>query len=222
MARGICVHDAPVRTDQKHRRREAIEGIRQSGGFDLASLDDLADDNRATDVWNDQLHSPPCLVIDNPVPFMANHWRPTTRRYAGVSGDAVSENVAVGRKGAWLPLRGRNGDDYVAHVLSLTTGSRRQTGLAYSAAAAVFVRKAEFKLPHPVETFAKRYRLTAAEMRVMVAIVEIGGVPEVGRMLGVSEATVKTYLQRIFDKTGVARQADLVKLVAGHISPLGG
>jgi hypothetical protein len=29
-------------------------------------------------------------------------------------------------------------------------------------------------------------------------------------------------LQRIFAKTGTSRQADLVKLVAGYMSPLGG
>ena len=44
-------------------------------------------------------------------------------------------------------------------------------------------------------------RLTAAEMRVLFAIVEIGGMPEVAHMLGISQATVKTHLQRIFGKT---------------------
>jgi DNA-binding CsgD family transcriptional regulator len=136
--------------------------------------------------------------------------------------DAGYEDVAVGRKGACLPLRGCNGEDYIAHVLSLTAGNRRQAGAAYSAVAAVFVRKAEIELPHPVDALAKRYRLTAAEMRVLFAIVEIGGVREVARMLGISEATVKTHLQRVFDKTGVARQADLVKLVAGFAGPFGG
>ena len=136
--------------------------------------------------------------------------------------DAGSEDVAVGQKDACKPLRGRNGDDYVAHVLSLTGGSRRQAGATYSAVAAVFVRKAEFELPHPVEALAKRYRLTPAEMRVLFAIVGIGGVPEVARMLGISEATVKTHLQRVFDKTGAARQADLVKLIAGFAGPFGG
>ena len=72
------------------------------------------------------------------------------------------------------------------------------------------------------KTLAKRYGLTAAEMRVLFAIVEIGGVPDVANMLGISQATVKTHLQRIFDKTGTARQADLVKLVAGLAGPFGG
>jgi DNA-binding NarL/FixJ family response regulator len=59
-------------------------------------------------------------------------------------------------------------------------------------------------------------------LRVMMAIVEVGGVPEVAPVLGVSETTVKTHLQHVFEKTGTQRQADLVKLVAGYMSPLAG
>ena len=134
---------------------------------------------------------------------------------------AGSEDAATDAKNACLPLRARNGDDYIAHILSLTAGKRRQGGSAYSAVAAVFVRKAELELPHPMEVLAKRYELTAAEMRVLLAIVEIGGVPDVAHMLGISQATVKTHLQRIFGKTGTARQADLVKLIAGLAGPFG-
>lgn len=131
-----------------------------------------------------------------------------------------SDGAVADAKNSYLPLRAPNGDDYIAHVLSLSAGKRRQGGSAYSAAAAVFVRKAELELPHPVEALAKRYKLTAAEMRVLFAIVEIGGVPEVANMLGISQATVKTHLQRIFGKTDTARQADLVKLVAGFSGPI--
>ena len=59
-----------------------------------------------------------------------------------------------------------------------------------------------------------------ALQRVLIAIVEIGGVPEVAAALGVSDATVKTHLGRLFGKTGTARQADLVKLVAGYAMPI--
>ena len=55
-----------------------------------------------------------------------------------------------------------------------------------------------------------------------MAIVEVGGVPETAEALGVAETTVKTHLYRLFDKTGVSRQADLVKLVAGFSNPLVG
>jgi DNA-binding CsgD family transcriptional regulator len=40
-------------------------------------------------------------------------------------------------------------------------------------------------------------------------------------VLGVSEPTVKTHLQHVFQKTGMGRQAELVKLVASYMSPLG-
>jgi DNA-binding CsgD family transcriptional regulator len=51
-------------------------------------------------------------------------------------------------------------------------------------------------------------------------IVQLGGVREVAPVLGIGESTVKTHLQHIFEKTGAGRQADLVKLVAGYMSPL--
>ncbi|HEY0759559.1 MAG TPA: helix-turn-helix transcriptional regulator, partial [Acidisarcina sp.] len=64
------------------------------------------------------------------------------------------------------------------------------------------------------------YGLTPTELRVLLGIVEVGGVPETARALGIAESTAKTHLQRLFSKTGVNRQADLVKLVAGFSNPL--
>jgi DNA-binding CsgD family transcriptional regulator len=58
--------------------------------------------------------------------------------------------------------------------------------------------------------------LTPAELRVLFAIIEVGNVPEVAAVLGLSQSTVKTYLHRLFEKTGTHRQAELVKLVAGY------
>jgi len=39
-------------------------------------------------------------------------------------------------------------------------------------------------------------------------------------VLGLSVPTVKTHLRRLFEKTGTKRQADLIKLVAGYMSPI--
>ena len=52
-----------------------------------------------------------------------------------------------------------------------------------------------------------------------LAVVQVGGVPEVADALGIGEATVKTHLHRLFGKTDIKRQSDLVKLVAGFSSP---
>jgi DNA-binding CsgD family transcriptional regulator len=135
---------------------------------------------------------------------------------------ASAGDAAVGTKGMAVALATDQGERWVAHVLPLTSGARRQAGMSHAAVAAVFVRKAALDLPSPLETIAALYKLTAAEMRVLMAIINVGGVPEVAPVLGISETTVKTHLQRVFEKTGTSRQADLVKLIAGYISPLGG
>jgi DNA-binding CsgD family transcriptional regulator/PAS domain-containing protein len=129
-------------------------------------------------------------------------------------------DVAIGVKGIAVPLNARDGERYVAHVLPLTSGARRGAGKTYTAAAALFVHKATLQTPSPPEVIARHYRLTPTELRVLLAIVEVGGVPEVAEALGVAETTVKTHLGHLYEKTGVARQADLVKLVAGFSNPL--
>jgi DNA-binding CsgD family transcriptional regulator len=135
---------------------------------------------------------------------------------------ANAGDAALGVKGIALPLTAHDGERYVAHVLPLTSGARREAGLAYNAVAALFIRKASLEPFSPPEVIGEMYKLTPSELRVLLAIVDIGGVPEVAAALGVAVTTVKTHLSRLFEKTGVARQADLVKLVAGFSTPLAG
>jgi DNA-binding CsgD family transcriptional regulator len=133
---------------------------------------------------------------------------------------AADGDAAVGIKGIAVPLTMHPSEPYVAHILPLTSGERRNTGATYAAVAALFVRKAALEAPSPPEVIAKTYRLTPTELRVLLAVVEVGGVPEVAATLGVAETTIKTHLGRLFAKTNTARQADLAKLVAGFASPL--
>jgi DNA-binding CsgD family transcriptional regulator len=133
---------------------------------------------------------------------------------------AGNGDAAIGVKGVAVPLVARDGERHVAHVLPLTSGVRRRAGTSYAAVAALFVHKAALDTPSPPEAIAKAYKLTPMELRVLLAIVEIGGVPEVAEALGIAETTVKTHLGRVYKKTDAGRQADLVKLVAGFSNPL--
>jgi DNA-binding CsgD family transcriptional regulator/PAS domain-containing protein len=133
---------------------------------------------------------------------------------------AEAGDVVVGIKGIALPMSAHDGERYVAHVLPLTSGARRRAGLAYNAVAALFVRKAAVGAFSPPAVIGEMYKLTPTELRVLLAIVDIGGAPEVAAALGVAVTTIKTHLSRLFEKTGVGRQADLVKLVAGFSTPL--
>lgn len=121
---------------------------------------------------------------------------------------------------AAVPLTGRDGLRFVAHVLPLKSAARECSGIYGAAAAAVFVRRVLVPVSSASEAIGKAFRLTPAEQRVLTAIVELGGVPTVAPALGLSEATVKTHLIHIFKKTGAPRQQDLVKLVARYLTPL--
>jgi DNA-binding CsgD family transcriptional regulator len=133
---------------------------------------------------------------------------------------AAGGDGPLGIKGIAIPLRSQEGEPYTAHVLPLTSGERRYAGRTSSTAAALFVRKAALTTPSPPEVIAKSYRLTPTELRVLLAVVDVGGVPEVAEALGVAESTIRSHIGHLFEKTGATRHADLVKLVAGFSSPL--
>jgi DNA-binding CsgD family transcriptional regulator len=129
-------------------------------------------------------------------------------------------DIAMGSKGIAVPLIGRNNVPYVIHALPLTSGARRHGGRTYAAAAALFVHKAALQTPSAPEAIARAFGLTPTELRVLLALVEVGAAPAVAEALGVSTETVKTHLGRLYQKIGVGRQADLVKVVAGFAGPL--
>jgi DNA-binding CsgD family transcriptional regulator len=129
-------------------------------------------------------------------------------------------DAALGIGGICVPLTAPDGERYVAHVLPLTSGARRRAGALYASVAAVFVHNAALEVPSPPEAIAKAYQLTSSELRVLLAIVEVGGARDVAKALGIAEATAKTHLAHLYEKTGTNRQADLVKLAAGFSSPL--
>jgi DNA-binding CsgD family transcriptional regulator len=129
-------------------------------------------------------------------------------------------DAAIGVKGIAVPLMALDGERHVAHVLPLTSGARRRAGAVYAAVAAVFVHKAALETPSPLEAIGRLYKLTPTELRVLLGIVEVGGVPEVAETLGIAESTVRTHLNGLFEKTGTKRQTELVRLMASYASPL--
>lgn len=113
-----------------------------------------------------------------------------------------------------------SGDPLVVHVLPLSGGARRYAGLGGDAVAALFVQPARFNPPSIPEVLASRFNLTPAELRVALATLQHDRVADIAEALGIAEPTVKTHLSRVFAKTDTKRQADIVKLVAAHVSPL--
>lgn len=113
-----------------------------------------------------------------------------------------------------IPMPAHDGSYFAAHLLPLTHRN------ADGATAAIFVHRATHTSRIAPDLVGRAFGLTPAEQRVLSHVVEAGSIAETAERLRVSETTVKTHLSRIFDKTGTARQADLVKLLAGFAGPL--
>ena len=137
----------------------------------------------------------------------------------GLTASILGNGGARGR-GITLHFAGHDGERFVGHLLPLTAGRRRDAGRIHEAVAVLFVSKGALDAAIAPDLIKKAFKLTAAEIRVMLSVVELGGVPDCARSLDVAESTVKTHLRRIFTKTDTRRQADLVKLVAAFSSPL--
>ena len=145
---------------------------------------------------------------------------PVERTLRETAMTAREHGAPAERKGIVVPLRAGDGEHYIARALQLASAAPAGAGAATEAATAVFVRRAAMESPSPPDIIAETFRLTPTELRVLTALVDIGGVPDVAAALGVAETTVKTHLGRLFAKTGTRRQAELVKLVAGFAMPL--
>lgn len=138
---------------------------------------------------------------------------------SGAIAAALQGDEALGVRGTAIELSASLNDRWLAHVLPLVAGTRRNAGQPHLAAAAVFVRKASLDLQWPLDAIGKLYNLTPGEIRVLQGVVDIGGVPAIAEKQGVTQDTVRTHLKNIFAKTGIKRQADLIKLVATHVLP---
>jgi DNA-binding CsgD family transcriptional regulator len=138
----------------------------------------------------------------------------------GIFSKAGLGDLAIGTKGIAVSMIGPNNTRHVAHVLPLNSGLRGKSANAVRAVAAIFIQKAQIEGLAPPEVIAKAFKLTPSELRILLAIVEVGGAPEVAVALGIAESTVKTHLGRLYEKTGAKRQADLVKIFASYTTPL--
>jgi DNA-binding CsgD family transcriptional regulator/PAS domain-containing protein len=133
--------------------------------------------------------------------------------------EAATCEADAGSGGHTLAIPDSEGAGYVATLLPLERGRRQSLIAPFAASVAVFMQNpAEVPLM-PGEAFAKLYRLTGGELRVLLVLARGVSAKEAADMLGIGEATVRTHLQRMFSKTGTSRQADLLRLLQSSAPP---
>ena len=64
------------------------------------------------------------------------------------------------------------------------------------------------------------FGLTATEARLAIRLADGLSLREAAELMEVTESTVRTYSKRIFGKTGVSRQSELVRLVLKSVVQL--
>ena len=113
--------------------------------------------------------------------------------------------------GGWTMLRRASGPALVLHVNPV--GRRETDARVWPVAALVLVIDPASQTRIDPAVAAAALGLTAMESRVAVLLAEGKTVREVAEATGRLESTIRTHLKHIFAKHGLARQADLVRLL---------
>jgi DNA-binding CsgD family transcriptional regulator len=103
-----------------------------------------------------------------------------------------------------------------AHPLSVMVVPLRTKGEApgdRAPAAAVFVSDPEVPLDSNQQHLRELYALTVVEARLAAWLAQGKSVHEAAAAMGITVNTARAYLKRIYDKTGVRRQPELVRVL---------
>ena len=71
-----------------------------------------------------------------------------------------------------------------------------------------------------IDLASSLFGLTRRERDVLLGLVQIGNMPSIAAVFGISASTVHTHLTSLFAKTGTSRQADLVRLLSSLADPI--
>jgi len=87
------------------------------------------------------------------------------------------------------------------------------SSLRRGASSVVFITDPEADVALDSRKLHELFRLTPAEIRLSIALVKGKSVPEYAHEAAISSNTARTHLKRIYSKTGVRRQSELVRLL---------
>jgi DNA-binding CsgD family transcriptional regulator len=87
--------------------------------------------------------------------------------------------------------------------------------------AAIFISDPEHRIALDKAEVANHYGLTLAEAAVLVGLANGQSLLDIAADRSISKNTVRSHLQRVFDKTDTSRQAELVKLVLSGPAAVG-
>lgn len=130
---------------------------------------------------------------------------------------AARDERIIDRRGLGIPISGIDGSRGALHIFPLIGDGRTpRRGVV----AAVLAAEVHAPFNAPAEMAAALFDLTAAERRVFELLVTGHTPATAATTLGIVQSTVKTHLARLYDKMGVHRQSDLVRIAVSLAVPL--
>jgi DNA-binding CsgD family transcriptional regulator/PAS domain-containing protein len=142
--------------------------------------------------------------------------------------DAISRAITVGRAakpGIVEVLRARrpSGAGHYGMMIRPAAGAVGSEEATVSPAVAVFISVEEgSQSPPPVETIRKLFELTHKEAQLALCLANGRSLQEAAGDLGITLNTARAHLRSTFSKTGIDRQARLVRAILRSVAQLGG
>lgn len=141
------------------------------------------------------------------------------RAFSTAETAALHQAVAATAADGESRVLGLNGKDE-RRFSALVEASGEQGRGAEGAAALVFLREIDARtLPTP-EALRDLFNLNLSEARLAHALASGLDIKEAAEAQGITLSTARTYLKRLFQKTGANRQAELVRLLLNAVAGL--
>jgi DNA-binding CsgD family transcriptional regulator len=122
---------------------------------------------------------------------------------AGGGGDAASGSLTLATRAA----------EHSLHLLLRPIQEADAEGAMAAGGVALFLAGERLQRIVSIETFARLYELSKAEVALVGELLEGLSIIEAATRLGISENTARVQLRSVFTKTDTHRQADLMRLV---------
>ena len=140
-----------------------------------------------------------------------------TGRLRSLIRQAAADATGKAKGGTTVILdRGAGRSSLFLHVMPIP---QRGQAVVRSATALIFIIDPDLYALPSFNAFAGLYGLTRSEARVLREVIAGQGLVAASTKLRISEATARTHLRHIFDKTGTKRQTELLCLFFKAILP---
>ncbi len=127
---------------------------------------------------------------------------------------AATQPIALAAGGSLSSSANANGPH--ARIVVLPAGKNQQSHLDdWETKAVVVITDQDQQRAIAPQVLKDAYGLTASEIKIVLGFANGQTLETLSDNLGVSLNTIKAHTQHIFQKTGMHRQADLVRLVYG-------